>query len=419
MRKFKFLSIFLFLCLLTFTSIVKAESINENYKLQKVLILSRHNLRAPLVTKNSALNEITPHDWFNWQVNAGELSLNGALLETSLGQYFRLYFVNQGFFTENYIPQENEFRFYANSFQRTIATAKYFSAGMLPAANVDVEYKFEVNGTDPVFLAANVENCNEFYLSRLNDEKEKSGGEKLLAKKLSDYAVTAEKILDFKNSEYAKQNGVTKFSTEDFKIGENPYVEGNLRLAMHSSDALLMQYYEDKNSPDSLFGKKVTEDDLKNLANTSYFGVNLIFEWNTWATAHINPMLKLIRDELNENNRKFTFLCGHDTTVAMVLSALEVEDYTLPDSIERKTPIGVKLLVEKLIGNDGRAYARVNLVYQTTKQIKNVETLDLDNPPKFFPLKFKNLQTNADGLYLYDEFEEHLNKAISEYDLFF
>ena len=52
-------------------------------------------------------------------------------------------------------------------------------------------------------------------------------------------------------------------------------------------------------------------------------------------------------------------------------------------------------------------------------QIKNVETLDLDNPPIFFPLKFKNLKTNAEGLYLYDEFEEHLNKAISEYDLFF
>ncbi|MBR5914105.1 MAG: histidine-type phosphatase [Selenomonadaceae bacterium] len=419
MRNFKFLPIFFALILITFTSTVKAANLDENYKLEKVLILSRHNLRAPLVTKNSALNEITPHNWFDWQVNAGELSLNGALLETSIGQYFRLYFVNQGFFTENYVPKENEFRFYANSFQRTIATAKYFSAGMLPAANVNVEYKFNVNESDPIFLAASVKDFNENYFSRLNDEKEKSGGEKLLAKKLSNYAVTTEKILDFKNSNYAKQNGVTKFSSEDFKIGENPYVEGNLRLAMHSSDAILMQYYEDKNSADSIFGKKVSETDLKNIANTSYFGVNLIFEWNTWATAHINPMLKLIRDELNENNRKFTFLCGHDTTIAMVLSALDVEDYTLPESIESKTPIGAKLLIEKLIGNDGREYARVNLVYQTTKQIKNVETLDLDNPPIFFPLKFKNLKTNAEGLYLYDEFEEHLNKAISEYDLFF
>lgn len=385
----------------------------QNYRLEKVLILSRHNLRAPLVTKNSKLNQVTPHNWFDWQVNAGDLSLKGALLETSIGQYFRLYFINEGFFTENYLPKENEVRFYANSFQRTIATAKYFSDGLFPVANIDIEYKFGVNETDSVFLASNVENFNENYFKRLKVEKEKSGGEEILKKNLSEYAKTTEKILDFKNSPYAKENKVKNFTAEDFKIGENPYVEGNLRLAMTASDALLMQYYETKN----LFGKNITETDLKNLANANYFGVNLIFEWRTWSTAHINPMLKLIREELSDENRKFTFLCGHDVTLAMVLSALGVEDYNLPESIEKMTPLGAKLVIEKIIGNDGKIYAKINLVYQSTKQIENVEILDLKNPPKKFPLKFKNLQENEDGLYLYRDFEKILNQAIAEYDL--
>ena len=206
---------------------------------------------------------------------------------------------------------------------------------------------------------------------------------------------------------------MTNFSADDFKIGENPYVEGNLRLAMTASDALMMQYYETKN----LFGKKLTEKELKNIADAEYFGVNLIFEWQTWATAHINPMLILIRDELSDENRKFTFLCGHDVTVAMVLSALGVENYVLPDSLEKMTPLGAKLVIEKRIGDDGKNYAKVNLVYQSTKQIENVDVLDLNNPPKNYPLKFKNLQANEDGLYLYADFEKILNQAIAEYDL--
>lgn len=407
----KFFNLFIVVTfIISITNFAYAE---QNYKLEKVLILSRHNLRAPLVTKDSELSQMTPHNWFDWQVKAGELSMKGALLETAMGQYFRLYFADEKFFTENYIPQANEVRFYANSFQRTIATAKYFSAGLFPVANENVEYKFGVNETDPIFLASQDKNFNENYFRRLQNEKEKSGGEEILKKNLSEYATTTAKILDFKNSPYAKKNKVTNFSAEDFKIGNNPYVEGNLRLSMTASDALMMQYYETKN----LFGKNLTEKDLKNIADAEYFGINLIFEWQTWATAHINPMLILIRDELSDDNRKFTFLCGHDITVAMVLSALGVENYNLPDSLEKMTPLGAKLVIEKRIGNDGKNYAAINLVYQSTKQIENVEVLDLNNPPKSYPLKFKNLQANEDGLYLYADFEKILNQAIAEYDL--
>ena len=396
--------------ILSLTNFVYAE---QNYKLEKVLILSRHNLRAPLVTKDSEIGQMTPHNWFDWQVKAGELSLKGALLETSMGQYFRLYLADENFFPANYIPKENEVRFYANSFQRTIATAQYFSAALFPVADVNVEYKFGVNEKDPIFLASNADNYNTNYFKRLQAEKEKSGGVERLKKKMSSYAKSTEKILDFKNSPYAKQNHLKNFSAADFNIGENPYVEGNLRLAMRASDALIMQYYETKN----LFGKKLTENDLKNITNASYFGVNLIFEWRTWATAHINPMLILMRDELSNTDRKFTFLCGHDVTLAMVLSALGVESYNLPDSLEKMTPLGAKLVIEKRLGADGKNYAKVNLVYQSTSQIENVDVLDLNNPPKIFTLKFKNLQANSDGLYLYSDFEKILNQAIAEYDL--
>ena len=85
----KILNLFIIIgFIISLTNFAYAE---QNYKLEKILILSRHNLRAPLVTKDSAIGQMTPYNWFDWQVKAGDLSLKGALLETAMGQYFRLY----------------------------------------------------------------------------------------------------------------------------------------------------------------------------------------------------------------------------------------------------------------------------------------------------------------------------------------
>ena len=57
---------------------------------------------------------------------------------------------------------------------------------------------------------------------------------------------------------------------------------------------------------------------------------------------------------MNTDSRKFTFLCGHDSNIASVDAALGVEEYSLPNSIEKKTPIGSKLVFEKWVDNAGK-----------------------------------------------------------------
>ena len=103
----------------------------SDYKLTQVTVMSRHNIRAPLVSNGAANVIATPHEWFAWTANASELSLRGGVLETEMGQYFRKWLESEGLIPENYLPEEGEVRFYANSKQRTIATAQYFSSGFL------------------------------------------------------------------------------------------------------------------------------------------------------------------------------------------------------------------------------------------------------------------------------------------------
>ena len=67
----------------------RSNEFKEHYKLQEVVILSRHNIRSPLSTNGSTLSRLTSHQWTDWSSAPSELTLRGGALETMMGQYFR------------------------------------------------------------------------------------------------------------------------------------------------------------------------------------------------------------------------------------------------------------------------------------------------------------------------------------------
>ena len=121
-------------------------------------------------------------------------------------------------------------------------------------------------------------------------------------------------------------------------------------------------------------------------------------------------------DELRSPARKFTFLVGHDSNLSSVATALGVEEYELPNAIEKKTPIGSKIVIEKFLGADGKEYADINIVYQSVDQLRNMELLDLNNPPIIYPLTLKGLQKNTDGLYLMSDVNARFEQALRDYE---
>ena len=58
----------------------------------------------------------------------------------------------------------------------------------------------------------------------------------------------------------------------------------------------------------------------------------------------------------------------------------------------------------------------INIVYQSTDQLKKMSLLDLQNAPQIYALKLKGLQQNADGLYTFDDVNNRFLQAIRAYD---
>ena len=396
-----------------------SDGFDKRYTLKQVVVLSRHNIRSPLSGRHSTMQRITPHEWYHWSSAPSELSLRGGALETLMGQYFRKWLVSEGLMRENEIPTEGAMRFYANSLQRTIATAQYFSSGMLPVANMRIEHRCPLGKMDSVF-APQITDDSESFKAFAQQQITAMGGEKGLAgigEKMANNYKVLEQVLDMDQSKACLEGDTCHFRTDDAHVYlikyREPGIGGSLRLACQAADALILQYYEEPDAVKAAFGDTLRWEDWESISAIKDWYGDVLFTTPVVARQVARPLLRTILEELQVEGRKFTFLCGHDSNIGSVLAALEVEDYSLPNTIEKKTPIGCKLVIEKWEDTEDQVFATLSLVYQSTEQLRSMALLDLENPPMVFPIRLKGISANADGLYSFEAFLARIDSALN------
>ena len=183
---------------------------------------------------------------------------------------------------------------------------------------------------------------------------------------------------------------------------------------MRAGDALLMQFYEDSDYLRTAFGHDLSPQDWEAVGRIGTLGINMLYNMPTLGKVYSNSLLGVMKSELADEKRILTFICGHDTNIVTFIPALGVEDYELPNTLTKKSPIGVKFVIEKRLGQDGKEYAALYLVYMSTEQILRRESLTLDNPPVIVPLRLKGLSANEDGLYLFSDVQNRFAEAIAD-----
>ena len=395
----------------------RPDGFSDRYALDEMVILSRHNIRSPISGPGSVLSRITPHEWFSWTSAPGELSLKGGALEAEMGQFFREWLVKEGFFPKYAVPEEGTVRFYANSIQRTRATARMFAAGMFPMADIVVEQHTPLGTMDPVFNPQ-ITKITDAFLAKAYAGIEAMGG---LDAPLKEKYALLEKVLDLKASP-AYKNDTTAFSrfpsSVRFELYKEPIMNGGLKMACNASDALTLQYYENPSAVEAGFGHDLTLQDWADISGVKDWYQEALFNVPGVAENVAHPMLKELLSELRKPGRKFAFLCGHDSNIGSVLAALRAEPYTAPGAIETKTPIGGKIVFRKWHGQDGRMYADLWLVYASADQLRGVTVLGPDCPPMSLPLRLEGMTPNADGLYLLSDLEARFTEAIDLYETF-
>lgn len=264
---------------------------------------------------------------------------------------------------------------------------------------------------------------NEKFKKKALEEIDELGGKEGLqgiGKNLEkEYKLLAD-VLDLKDSEKAEEEDFTEFSTDDLEIElelkEEPSMTGSLGLATTAADALVLQYYEEPDEEKAAFGNELSKKQWEDIAHIKDVYGDVLFTAPSIAKNIANPLLKEIKSELTNDSRKFSYLSGHDSNIASVLSALDFESYELPESIEKVTPIGTKVVMEKWQNNSDETFITFKMVYLSTDQLRDLQPIDLDNPPMVYDLSLNDINKNDDGMYTYDDVIAKFDKSIDAYD---
>ena len=392
------------------------------YTLDKMVVLSRHNIRSPMSGSGSLLDDITPHSWFRWTSGPSELSLRGGALETIMGQYFRQRLEAEGLFPENYRPEDGAVRFYANSMQRTIATSTFFSAGLLPVWDTPIETHADYDTMDPVFdpiMTFWTPAYAEAAIAQISQMGGDAGLEGINASLRDAFSLLMD-VADIEESESYKagEYGDLLEDPTELIIGieSQPGMRGPIRTGTSVADALTLQYYEEADAKKAAFGHELTVDDWREMHKIVDAFTDMLYTAPLVAVNVAHPLLEELYTELLTEGRKFTFLCGHDCNIASVLAALGVEEYELPDTVEPRTPIGVKIVFARYLDQNGEAFYKISLIYPSTRQLRELSLLSLENPPMEASLRFAGAEANADGMIAESDLLALFDKAFSAYD---
>ena len=394
----------------------RTDGFSAKYELEQLVVLSRHNIRTPLVGKGSVLSRVTATDnqWFVWQDPSSHLTAKGQRLEKLMGDFFREWLGKEGFVGQ-YSADPSSFRFYANAKQRCQLTARTFADALLPGANAKVEMKVAFDTMDPVFnpqitkLPAGFEEKAKAQIAaRMGD---------LDAGIAAQYSVIEKDIGITRSPAHPDTSSFSQFpSSVGFKLNAEPFMNGGLKMACSVSDALVLQYYEEPDERKAAFGQDFTDLDWTNVALVKEWYGDALFTAPSVAVNVAHPLLQTMLSELRHDGRRLSFLCGHDSNIGSILASLETLDYDLPSTIEKKTPIGSKVIIEKFKDRSGAEFADLWLVYAATSQIREESTLSYANPPAAVRLRLDGLRENADGLYSLSDVEQRFEKAIAAYD---
>ena len=225
-----------------------------------------------------------------------------------------------------------------------------------------------------------------------------------------------EEVIDMAHSPAAANDTVHfRFDDTRFKLekGDEPKMTGGFKLAYSVSDALVLQCYESEDT--TAFGHELTEEQWRAICHVKEVHDGLLFSTHRAAVNLAYPLVSLIREELANTSRKFTFLCGHDVNLTTIGAALRLNLPETEQALEVRTPIGSKLVFEKW--SDGSEdYVAINLVYPTYRQMHARTLLSLEEPPMVQTVTIEGLTANSDGLYRLADLEARMAEAMAEYD---
>ncbi|NHV08942.1 AppA family phytase/histidine-type acid phosphatase [Cronobacter turicensis] len=375
--------------------------VSDEMKLERVVIVSRHGVRAP--TKFTPLmQEITPYHWPQWDVPLGWLTTRGGELVTELGRYQKSVLIDKGILESNVCPSSEQVAVIADTDQRTRKTGEAFLAGFAPGCQNKVHYQKEHDKKDPLFNPVKMGVCS-FDVSKTQAAilTRAEGNIERYTQRYDSAFRTLEQVLNFSQSAACKstrQSGCTlpEVLPSELKISsDNVSLSGAWSLSSMLTEIFLLQ--EAQGMPEVAWGRIHGEKEWTELLSLHNAQFDLLQRTPEVARSRATPLLDLISRALVSNGStenhygiKFPvsllFIAGHDTNIANLSGVFDL-NWSLPGQPDN-TPPGGELVFERWKRvSDNTDWIQISFFYQTLQQMREF------NPSSSSPLPHKIVLT--------------------------
>ena len=359
-------------------------------KLESVVIVSRHGVRAP--TKATQLmQDVTPDAWPTWPVKLGWLTPRGGELIAYLGHYQRQRLVADGLLAKKGCPQPGQVAIIADVDERTRKTGEAFAAGLAPDCAITIHTQADTSSPDPLFNplktgVCQLDNANvtDAILSRAGGSIADFTGHRQTAFR------ELEQVLNFPQSNLClnreKQDescSLTQALPSELKVSaDNVSLTGAVSLASMLTEIFLLQ--QAQGMPEPGWGR-ITDS----------------HQWNTLLSLH-NAQFYLLQRTPEVARSRATPLLD------LIMTALPPHPGQ-PDY----TPPGGELVFERWRRlSDNSQWIQVSLVFQTLQQMRDKTPLSLNTPPGEVKLTLAGCEErNAQGMCSLAGFTQIVNEA--------
>lgn len=380
-------------------------------QLVKVVIVTRHGVRAPL-TSPDELDLWSASSWpdlrRDWGVDhPGDLTPRGAALVRLMGQYYRVLLVSDNLLQPlQQCPPPDDVSIWADVDARTLDTGKALIDGLAPGCGIRVNTA--TTRVDPMFHPVKAGVC---AFDRARTEAAILGriGGSLDALQQADRAAlaTLQSILRCCKPMLCRQfvhkdactlsdlgSGLRWRESKDGSAGGHATValEGTLGIASTAAEILLLEYANGFGGSQWGFGR-TTRDTMLEVARLHALDFELMARTPYVAAREGSELLRQLLGALRSavvpppeqgvapKQAKVVVFVGHDTNIANLAALLDVSWQQRGYHMNETPPAGA-LVFEVRRGRDDELRVYASYLAQSPEQMALQQRLDLAHPPQ-------------------------------------
>jgi len=385
---------------LVWGAFLAAQTVDDT-QLKQVIIFGRHSVRSPLAP-NSVLNTFAAQPFPDFGIPPGNLTANGAKLETILGGYYRLWLTQQGLLSGNDTADANFVYFRANTLERTQATAQAFAAGLLPATTIHVNVYQQ--GSDPLFdpVGAGVAQFDAARQVAAVEGRVGGNPQSLATAYAPEFDLARSVLFDYQAGQTpapATPPGKIDITSLPITVTAGSQVNlGGLPLAETVAGSFLLEYAEGMPLGDVAWGQ-LTADGVSQISRLSNLLIDLGYRTPYLArvqssnlASHVVRSLvqgstgNVATGSLGTPQTKIIVLIASDVNIAGLAGLFHL-DWILPGYQPDFCALGGALVLELRQSAATREFfVRASYVAQTLDQLRNQTALTLSSPPPRAPV---------------------------------